>query len=868
MDAKLALGVVITLSFIEAFIPVAFGFASVQFGSLPSFPALLFLGGLVKLVLLVLPASVDKSSGFLNDVPVSRRESRAGRAKHASSYQPPERPDSPVKGTKDQSSKDAQLAGHVSLELQHVDKQQRHKVTKQQQPFPDTNSPQQHPTFAAGSSSKHWQLLLLSAVCSAIAANIMLSLIPELAPFAWSQLPLLQVLALAVLAQFSSSRARVTFSGTSIVACWMLLLAIILGQGYIGSQPQSLGTEQEAASILQASGTAMPARSQLQPIQVLAWAALAAALSTASGRLLLLARTASSSRHQQQPSQQHLCILQCVLYILCNLVWFLIKDGTLDTLLDDITPPHWHAVLLLGVSGLLRTTVSCWPPQEELVAKGYAFQGAVVLAAWASSILLDAPQTTQFAFSSFLAGLAVLLLHHGQHVGPSTQHYLDEDSSSSWQQRMQGLLHSEVKSRRITARALRNMLSYVWLIVTFVLLAVTAWAHLTHSGAQGHKYSFSHPASAHALEKAGISTAHLMACSKAPLPLTQLYYSSSVAAASASQPQPPAPSGTGNRSSHSSSTSAAAGNLTDPGAAAAAPKPLVPVATPLAAANKASLGWDLCPALTCSQDPTCTAANSTCCAHLLLNMAAFWDVFMHTHGLSSQYTLLYDTLSEALGKGSLGASTDRLHLGVSAQALAVLERACLKTELWQHGYALFLQGDSWRLCAHRQHPSETFRSHMHPVRHLTPVTSSGSLTLHVMWPLDGQSLMQAAGSASDSALPAKQAAGSAAANATGHSQTQQQKQTNPLSPLKSWVSSGRSAAHTWMVCSTRDVLTTGPVLTATLDGLRMPRPVAAGLSSGGSTAAVSSTQRYRAANRKADPACQKLIGELLARMEA
>lgn len=826
MDTKLAL-LATLLAVIDAFVPLSFGYASCEYLSVPSTPVLVLLAALVKLLLLLLPA-------FHHDTPSSGRELSLRHRQQQGSKQ--RQLDSSVKACPNFDS-----ASCIYLDVQHSNKQQQldtpllHKHLHVPSSDGSRLSASSGPSsgggyYSSGSRTSYWQLLVVSAVCSTVASNIMLSLLPSMAPYAWSQLALLQVVIMTCFAcnnsNNSSSKLRAHSSTGAQAALCMLFVAVCMGQGVFGGRPTAplAGPNDTSVQVIQE----FPAHTELGAGSILGWGTLAAVLGTLAAHLLLLAQDAGQ---QQQVPQQGLCIVQCVMVALCSFLWFLVREGELESMFDDIMPPHWHAVLLLGVSGFLSTAVASWPAEDAIIAKGYAFQGAVVLAAWGSSMVLDAPQGAFFACCSFLSGVSVLLLHNGMHADPSThgeawqssgkgQHGSGEQLSK----RLFAACRAKVKVCRINWRALRDTLSCFWAAVTVFLLALTCWAQLVHNG-RLDRFSFSHPASAQAIQQLGITSKTLMACSDAPFPVAQLYHSSIVAAQRAVA------------AAEAAATGKASTNVT----AAVAASPLRTV--PLVAADDPAPAWELCPSLTCSRDPSCTSRNTSCCAHLHVQMAAFWDAFMHSNGLSRQYTVLYDTLAETLDTGAPSAGAAVMHMGVSAQAIAVLERPCLKTKAWQHGYTLFLQGSTWRMCAHRQHPSPIVRQHMHPVRHLTPHIDAGSAQLHVMWPYqgaqqDGQHSAQ---------LDAEAVRMMAAAARTR------------------WSLRGE-AVSAWRLCLTGEVLSTGAGLYVSMDGLQMPRPVGAELSTTNSSwasPAVGSPTFSRRAARE----CERLVGELLAHIE-
>lgn len=852
MDTKLVLFTAL-LALTEAFTPLSFGYASVEFASRPSTPALLLVAGVVKLLLLLLPSLHRDHSLNHDSITYKQRQKPAKQQQH-------ERQDSPVKG-KDQSELQCPKLNQDSsscliLDVQQFDKQQpvvegllhkQHNSTGQPGRSPQ-QATTQAPSAGAGSYNRKptinfWQLVLVSAVCSTVASNIMLSLLPNMAPYAWTQLALLQVVAMACFAcssgssgsgSGSGSKLRTNASATVQAALGVLFLAVCVGQGVFGGQPVAAASGPEEAHFLQAAHGAMPAHMQLGPCSILGWGVLAAVLSTLSARLLLLAQHAGKA--QNGPSYQGLSIAQCMLVIACNFLWFCAKEGEFDSMFDEFMPPHWHAALLLGVSSLLSTAVSYWPAAEELAAKAYAYQGAVVLAAWGSNLLLDAPQGVLFACSSFLAGSMVLLLHHGMHADASTHHSKgQQDLTPSLWQRSCTACHAELKARRVNWRALRDTLSCFWAALTLLLLALTCWVQLVQNVSLD-RFSFTHPASTQAMANLGITPEGLNACSDAPFPVTQLYYSSIMAAqraVAASLPGNVAPGTTG----AAAIGTAQASSLHLKAAAADAPVP----------------AWELCPGLTCSRDPSCTSDNTTCCVHLFVQMAAFWDAFMHSNGLSRQYTVLYNTLAEALDTGGPSADVGVMHVGVSAQAMAVLERPCLKTKLWQHGYALFLQGNSWHMCAHRQHPSPLFRQHMHPVRHLTPNLGAGSMKLHVMFAPTTQNLHDA--HLSTAPVQGLQDSQGASGSATRQA----------VQPVGMRRMHGK-AATTWRLCSTGELLSTAASIHASIDGLRVPRPLGAELSTNNSSWA-SPEGAHPAVSSRVERECDRLVAELLAHLE-
>jgi hypothetical protein len=835
MDTKLALFAAL-LAVTDAFVPLSFGYASLEYSSVPSTPVLLLLAAFVKLLLLLLPS-------FNHETPSSGLQ-RSGRHQQQQCTKQVRQTASPVKGG-DKQRLSLDLASCICLDVQHLTQQQQLEtpLLRKHQHVPSSDgsslSASGGPSSGGGPCStgsriNYWQLLVLSAVCSTVASNIMLSLLPSMAPYAWSQLALLQVVIMACLAQArcnSSSKFRVCCSTGAQAALCIMFVAVCTGQGVFGGRPAAPLAELEEASVLQAiQGTLT--QTQLGAVSVLGWGVLAAVLGTLAAQLLLLAQDAGQ---RQQVPQQGLPIVQCGTIVICNLLWFLVKEGELDSMFDDLMPPHWHAVLLLGVSGLISTAIASWPAGEAMVAKGYACQGAVVLAAWGSNLVLDAPQGALFACCSFLAGVCVLLLHHGMHADPS-MHGVAWHSSGKRQpgsdqplvQRMFAICRAELKARRINWRALRDTLSCFWAAVTVFLLPLMCWALLVHNG-RWDRFSFSHPVSAQAMEQLGINPTALMACNGAPFPVTQLYSSSIMAAqrAIAAAEEIAAAADLSNNQQPTNKTAAVA----------------VSAFAPAAAADGSSPAWDLCPALTCSDDPSCTSRNTSCCTHLYVQIAAFWDAFMNSHGLSKQYTVLYDTLAAALDTAGPSAGAAVLHVGVSAQAIAVLERPCLKTKAWQHGYALFLQGSTWRMCAHRQHPSPLFRQHMHRVRHLTPSLDAGSAQLHVMWPYQGA---QQDGQHST------------------HPDTEAVRMMAAATRMR-WGLRGEPTSP-WRLCLTGEVLSTAAGLYVSMDGLRMPRPVGAELSTTNSSWA-SPVSGSPAVSRRAAWECEKLVGELLVHIE-
>ncbi len=180
-------------------------------------------------------------------------------------------------------------------------------------------------------------------------------------------------------------------------------------------------------------------------------------------------------------------------------------------------------------------------------------------------------------------------------------------------------------------------------------------------------------------------------------------------------------------------------------------------------------------------------------------------------------------------------------MGVSAQALAVLERPCVKTKLWQHGYALFLQGSSWHLCPHQHHPNPVFQSHMQTRRHLTPEASAGSIKLHIMWPYQGHTNDTQQLTAVESALASSSTLG------------------------------GRGrATSTWRLCSTGEVLSLGGGMFVSWEGLRLPRPLGAELSltKGSWASPTAAAAAQLPVSRLRRTGCEKLVAELMAHIQA
>lgn len=578
-------------------------------------------------------------------------------------------------------------------------------------------------------------------------------------------------------------------------------------------------------------------------------AALVAAFASALAALLLDLAQQAAPKHVRESPQVY-CIWRCVLYVLCNALWFLLKESDgLDGFWDDLMAPHWHAILLLGVAGVLTSILTCWPATDAILARGYAFQGAVVLSAWGSNLVLDVSQGTLFACSSLLGGSALLLLHNSMQrrgvrglrgKGPADDSHANDPLGAA--------LHGALKSNRISPQTVHNILSHLWAVTTSVLLVVTVVVQVQHTISDHMSFSFSNPASAHAMANFGITPQLLSATSDAPFPATVLYASTRLPAslqANSSSAQQAAAGST-----HGPTAVSTVGNTTTallgaPSAAGAGPAAVTTITTATAAA------WALCPAWNCSVDATCTSHNTSCCAHLRLQTMAFWDAFMHSHGLGDQHMVLYDTLMDALLTATTSPAADVLHVGVSAQALVVLERPCLKEKLWQHGYALFLQGDTWRLCAHRHHPLAVFQQHMHPFRHQTPIVGN-NMQLHAMWKLHRH---------------VKQPQhNSNATNSSSAPVAQQQQQEPPASTPPGrmsslWGASFQQAASRWHLCS-NEVVTTGPGHTVSLDGLHLPRPIDA------QHHLAELSQQQLAASGKGVVTCTKLISELVAHMPA
>jgi hypothetical protein len=435
----------------------------------------------------------------------------------------------------------------------------------------------------------------------------------------------------------------------------------------------------------------------------------------------------------------------------------------------------------------------------------------MVITAACSSWLLQAQaphgmwQATQFACSSLVAGAALLLLHTSMQDPENSK---AAPVQRSWRAAVAWLKRQELL-RRLQWCWNKEVLLGVWAATALLWLLLADWGK---SGCSP-QLSFSYAASTPAMAQLGITPALLSARSDAPFPGDIFQLSNHTGAAA-----------TGRAGTNVSAVTAALH----------------------AAAGASAASWRFCPALTCSTDPSCSPSNSTCCAHLLQHMLAFWDAFMHGLGLHEHYVMLHDTLMDAAYKGALRADVHVAQTGVSAAALTVLERPCVKEALWQHGYVLFLQGSSWRLCAHRDHPLPAFRRLMHPVRHMTAATAATYVDLDVMWPLhqrqqqDGQHMGPASGAAASTLLSRMQ-------EAVARSVAPQQ----------------APGQLSWWLCSTGKVLTTAQGYRVSTRGLHLPRPIHAmqhmtNRSPSTSEAGSVQTRVGRNAAR-----CQRLITELL-----
>lgn len=820
-DIKLV-SLITALAFTSALFPVLLVYALQEHAYLPASPKLLLLAGLFQLTLLLLPSASNAGFNSKESKP-SRRLSRARSSRSSGSKQVSDQVSRA--GSSDNSEKGWRPRNEHSDPLYisvRWDSQDLRVPILLEETSPTSTSNTSTGGSQSGPASSYWLMLLLSAICSVAADNILLGLLSDMPCYAFSQLALLKVVAIALInSSHKRSALNTSFGAAGHVALGVLVAAVCVGQGLFGGRPMHPAAFPEDPHILQIL-VETSAHTPVRPGAVVGLGFLAALLSAMASHLSCLAQAQPQPQQQAQRQQKQHLVVQCVLGVLCNLVWLLFTDADLS-FLEDMVPAHWQAVLLLGAAGMLSSVLSCWPSNEGVMAMAYAYQAAVVLSAWVSGLFLQAPQGTVFACSSLVAGMAVLWLHNGQ-VQPSAQQLpwgikagAQEDTSAGTSCRLEGYSYQSLSERwkgRLSNRhELFNYLStHSWAVITMVLLLITCCYQAAYLMSQPKPLTFKHPSTAPALTKAGITTKALQAVTTTPFPITALYTTSR---AKQGLPSVTGKSGRG-------------------------------VARGAASTDQYSSAWPLCPALTCSRDASCTSSNSSCCAHLHLHMLAFWDAFMHSRGLDGHYVALYDTLGDATLSSLAKPDAEALHMGVSAQAVFALEQPCFKQELWQHGYAFFLQGKTWRLCAHRGHPLHVFRRSMHPARHLTPSHAEDHLSLHPMW---NHTQLDAGGQ-------------------QGHKQAAAQ-QLGTISRVARLLKSEPPAMKlaSWKLCSSGAVLAADGSSTVSIDGLKLPRPVQADQQLLENYQAGTADTAADAAGHSRE-ACGKLIAELVARITA
>jgi len=823
-DFKLV-SLITALAFTSALFPVLLVYALQEHAYLPASPKLLLLAGLVQLTLLLLPSA--SNAGNSEDGNPSRKLSRARSSSSSSSGSSGSKPvscqvsrtvSSPI-AEKDWRPRD-EHSNPLYVAVRWYSQDLRVPILLEESPPTSSTSSN---TSQSRPACSYWLMLLLSAICSVAADNILLGLLSDMPCYAFSQLALFKVVAMVL---FHSSHKRSalnnSFGAAGHVALGVLVSAVCVGQGVFGGRPIHPAAFPEDPHILQIL-VETSAHTPVRPGVVVGLGILAALLSALASHLSCLAQAQPQPQQQAQRQQKQHLVVQCLLGVLCNLVWLLFTDADLS-FLEDMVPAHWQAVLLLGAAGMLSSALSCWPASEGVIAMAYAYQAAVMLSAWVSGLFLQAPQGTVFACSSLVVGMAVLWLHNGQ-VQPGVQQLswgikagAQGDSSAGASCGPEGCSYHSLSERwkgRLSNRheLFKYLSSHSWAVITMGLLLLTCCYQAAYLVSQPKPLTFRHPSTAQTLAKAGITTKALQAVTTTPFPVTALYTTSR-----AKQGLPPVTGRSGRGVAHKAAAST----------------------------DQFSSAWPLCPALTCSRDAACTSNNSSCCAHLHLHMLAFWDAFMYSRGLAGHYVALYDTLSDAALSSSAKPDAGALHLGVSAQAVLALEQPCYKQELWQHGYAFFLQGNTWRLCAHRGHPLHVFRRSMHPARHLTPSHAQDHLSLHPMW----HHTQQGAGSQQ------------------GYKQTDTQ-QPGTISRVARLLRSEPPVMElaSWKLCSSGAVLAADGSSTVSIDGLKLPRPVQADqqllqkYQPGTADTPADAAGRSRAA-------CGKLVAELVARITA
>lgn len=83
-----------------------------------------------------------------------------------------------------------------------------------------------------------------------------------------------------------------------------------------------------------------------------------------------------------------------------------------------------------------------------------------------------------------------------------------------------------------------------------------------------------------------------------------------------------------------------------------------------------------CPIMQCSQDPSCTVHNTSCCAYLNYQMLSFLDDFLASKCLQDEYLVVFGSAIGALRNKTILPHTEDIDLGMTPLALQVGLRAC------------------------------------------------------------------------------------------------------------------------------------------------------------------------------------------------
>lgn len=142
-----------------------------------------------------------------------------------------------------------------------------------------------------------------------------------------------------------------------------------------------------------------------------------------------------------------------------------------------------------------------------------------------------------------------------------------------------------------------------------------------------------------------------------------------------------------------------------------------------------------CPVMHCSQDPSCTVYNTSCCAYLNYEMLSFFDSFMASKCLPDEMFVMFGTAIGALREQTILPHTEDVDLGLTPLALQFLELNSTREEIWRHGYAVWHHWDTgrntgwWKMCPHRHHPSPHFQAAM--VKEQIEITPEMKMTMPI-----------------------------------------------------------------------------------------------------------------------------------------